>query len=202
MLKILFSLHSVKHHSQISILNSSLLIKTTTHHIFFYLGWGFVRLFRIKKSTFLDMPSPYILFARIRSTKLRSSHGFIYSLFFLIAAVIDPSFIILQNKNMNVLLVNICSYVHYFIYLDIRLTVTIQISTIICFSFKDKMFLMLITGSKTLGFLCHNFQGCRADVKSTSLSTMVRPTLEYAETVWDPYLQTQTQCWRVSRGVF
>lgn len=95
MLKILISLHSVKHHSQISILNSSLLIKTTTHHIFFYLGWGFVRLFRIKKSTFLDMPSPYILFARIRSTKLRSSHGFIYSLFFLIAAVIDPSFIIL-----------------------------------------------------------------------------------------------------------
>lgn len=182
MLKILFSLHSVKHHSQISILNSSLLIKTTTHHIFFYLGWGFVRLFRIKKSTFLDMPSPYILFSRIRSTKLRSSHGFIYSLFFLIAAIIDPSFIILQNKNTNVLLV--------------------QISTIICFSIKDKMFLMLITGSKTLGFFCHNFQGCRADVKSTILSTMVRPTLECAETVWDPYLQTQTQCWRVSRGVF
>lgn len=50
-----------------------------------------------------------------------------------------------------------------------------------------------MTGGKTLGFLCHNFQGCRADVKSTTLSTMVRPTLEYAETVWDPYLQTQTQ---------
>lgn len=145
------------------------------------------------------MPSPYILFARIRSTKLRSSHGFIYSLFFLIADVIDPSFIILQNKNMNVLLVNICSY---FIYLDIRLTVTVQISQIICFSIKDKMFLVLIIGSNTLGFLCHNFQGCRADVKSTTLSIMVRPTLEYAETVWDPYLQTQTQCWRVSRGVF
>lgn len=98
--EILFSLDSVKHHSQSSILNSRLLNKTTTHeHIFFYLGWGFVRLFRIKKSTFLDMPSPYILFARIRSTKLRSSHGFIYALLFLIAVVIDPSLIILQNKN-------------------------------------------------------------------------------------------------------
>lgn len=64
------------------------------------------------------------------------------------------------------------------------------------------MFLMFMTGGKTLGFLCHNFQGCRADVKSTTLSTMIRPILEYAETVWDPYLQTQTQCWRVSKGDF
>ena len=46
---------------------------------------------------------------------------------------------------------------------------------------------------KTLGFLRRNLQGCRPDVKSAAYSTMVRPTLEYAATVWDPYQQTHIQ---------
>lgn len=47
--------------------------------------------------------------------------------------------------------------------------------------------------SKTLGFLRRNIQGCRADIKSAAYSTIVRPTLEYAATVWDPYQQAQIQ---------
>lgn len=35
--------------------------------------------------------------------------------------------------------------------------------------------------------------GCRAYVKPNAYSTMVRPILEYAATVWDPYQQTQIQ---------
>ena len=46
---------------------------------------------------------------------------------------------------------------------------------------------------KTLGFLRRNLQGCRSDIKATAYSTMVRPTLEYASTVWDPYHQTHIQ---------
>ena len=44
-------------------------------------------------------------------------------------------------------------------------------------------------GNKTLGFLRRNFKDCTTQVKAATYTTMVRPTLEYATTVWDPYLQ-------------
>ena len=44
-------------------------------------------------------------------------------------------------------------------------------------------------GNKTLGFLRRNFKDCTTQVKSATYTTMVRPTLEYATTVWDPYLE-------------
>ena len=44
-------------------------------------------------------------------------------------------------------------------------------------------------GNKTLGFLRRNFKDCTSQVKAATYTTMVRPTLEYATTVWDPYLQ-------------
>ena len=43
--------------------------------------------------------------------------------------------------------------------------------------------------SKTLGFIKRNLHGCKPPVKSMAYQTMVRPTLEYASTVWDPYQQ-------------
>jgi hypothetical protein len=43
--------------------------------------------------------------------------------------------------------------------------------------------------SRTLGFLQRNLRGCKSNVKSTAYTTMVRPTLEYAGTVWDPHHQ-------------
>ena len=44
-------------------------------------------------------------------------------------------------------------------------------------------------GNKTLGFLRRNFKDCTTQVKAATYTTMVRPTLEFATTVWDPYLQ-------------
>jgi hypothetical protein len=43
--------------------------------------------------------------------------------------------------------------------------------------------------SRTLGFLQRNLGGCKSNVKSTAYTTMVRPTLEYAGTVWEPHHQ-------------
>ena len=44
-------------------------------------------------------------------------------------------------------------------------------------------------GNRTLGFLRRNFRDCTTQVKAATYTTMVRPTLEYATTVWDPHLQ-------------
>ena len=41
-------------------------------------------------------------------------------------------------------------------------------------------------GNKTVGFLRRNFKECSTRVKAATYTTMVRPTLEYASTVWDP----------------
>ncbi len=41
-------------------------------------------------------------------------------------------------------------------------------------------------GNKTLGFLRRNFRDCTPKVKAATYTMMVRPTLEYASSVWDP----------------
>jgi len=41
--------------------------------------------------------------------------------------------------------------------------------------------------NKTLGFLRRNFQKCPQHVKEQMYRTLVRPTLEYASTAWDPF---------------
>ena len=47
--------------------------------------------------------------------------------------------------------------------------------------------------SKTIGFLRRNIRGCKPDIKASAYRTMVRPTLEYAATVWDPYQRSNIQ---------
>ena len=42
-------------------------------------------------------------------------------------------------------------------------------------------------GNRTVGFLRRNFKDCTTKVKSATYTAMVRPSLEYASTVWDPY---------------
>ena len=42
--------------------------------------------------------------------------------------------------------------------------------------------------NKTLGFVRRNLSECTSQVKSVAYTTMVRPTLEYSSTVWDPHL--------------
>ena len=43
--------------------------------------------------------------------------------------------------------------------------------------------------NRTLGFIKRNLHGCKPQIKSMAYQTMVRPTLEYASTVWDPHHQ-------------
>ena len=43
--------------------------------------------------------------------------------------------------------------------------------------------------NRSLGFLCRNFKQCTKDVKAARYTTMVRPVLDYASTVWDPHKQ-------------
>ena len=40
--------------------------------------------------------------------------------------------------------------------------------------------------SRTLGFLRRNFRDCSKQVRATTYKSMVRPTMEYASTSWDP----------------
>ena len=42
--------------------------------------------------------------------------------------------------------------------------------------------------SGTLGFLRHNFRDCSKQVRATTYKSMVRPTMEYASTSYDPYM--------------
>ena len=48
-------------------------------------------------------------------------------------------------------------------------------------------------GNKMLGFLRRNFRECTIPVKKTTYTAMVRPTIEYASTVWDPVNQRHVQ---------
>ena len=41
-------------------------------------------------------------------------------------------------------------------------------------------------GNKTLGFNHRNLKDCIKPVKSAAYTAIVRPTVEYASTVWDP----------------
>ena len=48
-------------------------------------------------------------------------------------------------------------------------------------------------GNRTMGFLRRNFRECTPKVKTATYTTLVRPTLEYALAVWDPYKQKDAQ---------
>ena len=44
-------------------------------------------------------------------------------------------------------------------------------------------------GNRTLSFIRRNLRECTVPVKSATYTTMVRPSLEYASTVWDTPIQ-------------
>ncbi len=46
--------------------------------------------------------------------------------------------------------------------------------------------------NRTLGFLRRNMRGCNTMIRAKAYTTMVRPTLEYASTVWDPHTLAST----------
>ena len=46
---------------------------------------------------------------------------------------------------------------------------------------------------RSVGFLRRNLRSCPQEVKSQAYTTLVRPVLEYASAVWDPYQYQQIQ---------
>ena len=44
------------------------------------------------------------------------------------------------------------------------------------------------TASQKLGFLMRNLKGCPKELKKTAYMTVVRSSLDYASTIWDPHL--------------
>ena len=58
----------------------------------------------------------------------------------------------------------------------------------------------VMKGNRTLGFLRRNLSECTTQVKAATYTAIVRPTMEYASTVWDIYRQKhikaleQVQC--------
>ena len=47
--------------------------------------------------------------------------------------------------------------------------------------------------TRTLNFLKHNLSNCSREVKESAYLTMVRPQMEYASAVWDPYYNSHIQ---------
>jgi len=47
--------------------------------------------------------------------------------------------------------------------------------------------------NRTVGFLRRNFRDCSTKVRSATYTSMARPTLEYASSVWDPHKQKDIQ---------
>ena len=57
-------------------------------------------------------------------------------------------------------------------------------------SWNSHIDIMTKKANNTTAFLRRNLSSCPADVKPTCYKTLVRPQLEYAATVWDPWTQT------------
>ena len=54
--------------------------------------------------------------------------------------------------------------------------------------------------NRTLGFLKRNLRGCRTSARARAYEAIVRPTLEYAASIWDPHTTRQvTQIEKVQR---
>ena len=54
--------------------------------------------------------------------------------------------------------------------------------------------------NRTLGFLKQNLRGCRTSARARAYEAIVRPTLEYAASIWDPHTTRQvTQIEKVQR---
>ena len=54
--------------------------------------------------------------------------------------------------------------------------------------------------TKTLNFLKRNLSNCSRKVKKLAYLTMVRPLMEYASAVWDPYYNSKIQLEKVCRA--
>ncbi|KAK3094514.1 hypothetical protein FSP39_002723, partial [Pinctada imbricata] len=60
-------------------------------------------------------------------------------------------------------------------------------------SWRDHINLTTAKAHRSVGFLRRNLRSCPQQVKAQAYTTLVRPVLEYASTVWDPYQTQQIQ---------
>ena len=49
--------------------------------------------------------------------------------------------------------------------------------------------------NRTLGFIKRNMKDCKTSAKAAAYKTLIRPTLEYASVVWDPYKGERPAAW-------
>lgn len=59
-------------------------------------------------------------------------------------------------------------------------------------SWNKHIFITIAKGNRSLGCLRRNFNDCTTQVKASIYTTIVRPAVEYASTVWDPYRKKLT----------
>ena len=60
-------------------------------------------------------------------------------------------------------------------------------------SWRDHINQTTAKANGSVGFLRRNLRSCPNDVKAQAYTILVRPVLEYASTVWDPYQRQQIQ---------
>ena len=60
-------------------------------------------------------------------------------------------------------------------------------------SWRDHINQTTAKANRSVGFLRRNLRSCPRVVKAQAYTALVRPVLEYASTVWDPYHQQQIQ---------
>jgi hypothetical protein len=56
-----------------------------------------------------------------------------------------------------------------------------------CFRLHSKVNNITARANKTPGFIKRNLRGCKTSARARAYEAIVRPTLEYAASIWDPY---------------
>jgi hypothetical protein len=50
---------------------------------------------------------------------------------------------------------------------------------------------IIARANRTIGFLRRNIHACPKEVKAAAYTTLVRPSIEYASDIWDPFNKNQ-----------
>ena len=56
-------------------------------------------------------------------------------------------------------------------------------------SWSSNIINISVKANRTIGFLRRNIHSCPKEVKAAAYTTLVRPSIEYARSAWDPYIR-------------